>query len=74
MCGTFKGAQCMKTAKVFGNYGDCKRKRVCKDFSAFVHAMTAKPFGNYIDCIVLCDIMETFRGCRVNEDCKGGKR
>ena len=50
----------METAKVFCNYGDCKRKRVGKDFSAFVHTKTAKPFGNYRDCIGLCDMVETF--------------
>ena len=41
-------------------YGDCKRKRVGKDFSAFVHTKTAKPFGNYRDCIGFCDMVETF--------------
>ena len=41
-------------------YGDCKRKRVGKDFSAFVHAKTAKHFGNYRDCIGLCEMVETF--------------
>ena len=40
-------------------YGDCKRKRVGKDFSAFVHTKTAKAFGNYRDCIGLCDMVET---------------
>ena len=50
----------METAKVFCNYGDCKRKRVGEDFSAFVHAKTAKHFGNYRDCIGLCDMVETF--------------
>ena len=49
----------METAKVFCNYGDCKRKRVGKDFSAFVHTKTAKAFGNYRDCIGLCDMVET---------------
>ena len=47
MVGLLRLARCMETAKVFCNYGDCKRKRVGKDFSAFVHAKTAKAFGNY---------------------------
>ena len=50
----------METAKVFCNYGDCKRKRVGKDFSAFVHTKTAQPFGNCRDYIGLCDMVETF--------------
>ena len=50
----------METAKVFCNYEDCKRKRVCEDFSAFIHTKTAKHFGNYSDCIGLCDMLETF--------------
>ena len=57
--GLLRLARCMETAKVFCNYGDCKRKRVGKDFSAFVHAKTAKHFGNYRDCIGLCDMVET---------------
>ena len=76
-------ARCMETAKVFCNYGDCKRKRVGKDFSAFVHTKTAKAFGYYRDCIGLCDMVETFEveeqteTAKVREvlrDCKGGKR
>ena len=41
------GARCGGTIEVGAMYGDCKRKRVGKDFSAFVHTKTAKAFGNY---------------------------
>ena len=44
---TDRRALCGRTFKVGAMYGDCKRKRVGKDFSAFVHTKTAKPFGNY---------------------------
>ena len=57
---TDRRARCGGTIEVGAMYGDCKRKRVGKDFSAFVHTKTAKPFGNYIDCIGLCDMVETF--------------
>ena len=80
---TERRARCGGTFKVGAMYGDCKRKRVGKDFSAFVHTKTAKPFGNYRDCIGLCDMVETFEveeqteTAKVREvlrDCKGGKR
>ena len=61
----------METAKVFCNYEDCKRKRVGKDFSVFVHTKTAKAFGNYGDCIGLCDMAETFEVGAMYGDCKG---
>ena len=48
---TDRRALCGGTIEVGAMYGDCKLKRVGKDFSAFVHAKTAKPFGNYKDCI-----------------------
>ena len=57
---TDRRARCGGTIEVGAMYGDCKRKRVGKDFSAFVHTKTAKPFGNYRDCIGLCDMVETF--------------
>ena len=44
---TDRRARCGGTIEVGAMYGDCKRKRVGKDFSAFVHTKTAKPFGNY---------------------------
>ena len=80
---TERRARCGGTFKVGAMYGDCKRKRVGKDFSAFVHTKTAKPFGNYRDCIGLCDMVETLEveeqteTAKVREvlrDCKGGKR
>ena len=63
----------METSKVFCNYEDCKRKRVGKDFSAFVHAKTAKHFGNYRDGIGLCDMVETFEVGEMYEDCIGSQ-
>ena len=56
---TDRRARCGGTIEVGAMYGDCKRKRVGKDFSAFVHTKTAKAFGNYRDCIGLCDMVET---------------
>ena len=44
---TDRRARCGGTIEVGAMYGDCKRKRVGKDFSAFVHTKTAKAFGNY---------------------------
>ena len=57
---TDRRARCGGTIEVGAMYGDCKRKRVGKDFSAFVHTKTAKPLGNYRDCIGVCDMVETF--------------
>ena len=80
---TDRRARCGGTIDVGAMYGDCKRKRVGKDFSAFVHTKTAKPFGNYRDCIGLCDMVETLEveeqkeTAKVREvlrDCKSGKR
>ena len=44
---TDRRARCGGTIEVGAMYGDCKRKRVGEDFSAFVHTKTAKAFGNY---------------------------
>ena len=80
---TDRRARCGGTIEVGAMYGDCKRKRVGEDFSAFVHTKTAKPFGNYRDCIGLCDMVETLEGkeqtetAKVREvlgDCIGSKR
>ena len=44
---THRRARCGGTFEIGEMYGDCKRKRVGEDFSAFVHTKTAKHFGNY---------------------------